>query len=182
MNSKGFSIHIVRQHWLGDDPDVAKVDLCSHGGLRITVGEQVISDGTEDYGVSETALALLRTLDRDHTPASLVAEKLVFHGCGTMLMMGCPIGIDWSVKHLPGDRVRLANIRRFDTTNENDAVRFGDLAVEIDGSAYRHEVIRFAQGVKRFFDGVAKVPEDAYDREQYEHFWQECDTLLARFG
>lgn len=97
-------------------------------------------------------------------------------------MMGCPIGIDWSLEHLSGERVRIANIRRFDTTNESDAVTFGDLAVETDGTAYRHEVIRFARDAKRFFEMTTKVPSDDYDRQQYELFWQEFDMLLARFG
>jgi hypothetical protein len=41
------------------------VDLCSHGGIRLTIGGQVIALGEDDdeYGISESALALLRTLE-----------------------------------------------------------------------------------------------------------------------
>lgn len=96
---EAFEILITRQGWLGeDDPnldyDPARIDLCSHGGgVRLTIDSRVISTGEHDdeYGISESALALLRTLESDHSPRRPVAERLVFHGCGLMLMTGCPV-------------------------------------------------------------------------------------------
>ena len=182
MGEGDFHIDILRQGWLGDEPNAAAVDLCSHGRMRIVIGGQVVTDGSEDYGVSETALALLRTLERDHSRGQPVAERLVFHGCGTMLMMGCPIGIDWSVQHLPGERVRISEVRRFDTTNDAKAVTFPELTVDLHESEYRRAVTRFATEAKRLFAGVSKSIEDKWDRQQYDQFWQEYDGLLERFG
>lgn len=183
-----FVIKIVAQGWLGSEPDAARTDLCSHGKLHIIIGGHTIEDGSEDYGVSETALALLRTLERDHNPAQPVAEsfqgapRLVFHGCGTILMMGCPIGIDWTVEHKPGGWVRLSNVRKFDTTSETPTVTFPGLAAEVGGKRYRAEVTRFAQEVKLFFANQAKTIQDDWDRQQDEEYWQEFDRLLAQYG
>jgi lactoylglutathione lyase len=115
VDAAGFEITITKQGWL--DPAAADHDLCSHGDVRLAIGDQMIapSDGGGDYGISKAALALLRTLHSDHSPEHPVAERLVPHGCGTILMMGCPIGIDWSVSHSAG-RVRITDVVRYDGT------------------------------------------------------------------
>ena len=188
MPDNAFRIEVLQQGWLGDTAEAAADDLCSHGRLRITIGGQIVASGTEEFGISETALALLRTLERDHSAANPVAgsfpgeARLVYHGCGTMLMMGCPIGMDWQVEHLPGDRVRLSNVRRFDTTNDAEAVTFPGLEVEVDEVDYRRAVTRFAREAKQLFTGISKTPQEDWDRQQYEQFWQEFDRLLAKFG
>lgn len=145
-----------------------------------------MSAGTEDYGISESALAMLRTLESDHSQEKPATDnwpsgsRLVFHGCGTILMMGCPIGMDWKVEHLSGDRVRLSDVRRFDTTSDTDVVTFPGLAVDIEKHEYREVVTHFAQEARQLFNGVTKrIPEDQ-DRQQYERFWTEYDALLAK--
>ncbi len=52
----------------------------------------------EEWGISESALALLRTLDKKYICDIENEEWLILHGCGTMLMLGCPISIHWTVK------------------------------------------------------------------------------------
>jgi hypothetical protein len=117
MASSDFQIEILEQDWLRGGE--AEDDLCSHGRIRLVIGGQVIATGElgpHEYGISESALALLRTLERDHSPKHPVAERLVFHGSGLILMMGCPIGIDWTVKHKRG-RIHISDVVRYDTTD-----------------------------------------------------------------
>ena len=186
-----FTIEILEQGWAGDGAETAATDLCSHGKLRITIGGTVVADSTEEFGISETALALLRTLARNHSPTDPIAgwfegkpgaERLVFHGCGLILMMGCPIGMDWTVEHLPKDRVRLSNVRRWDNTSDTPTVSFHGLSVEIPESEYRKAVIRFATDAKRLFAGVKKTFYAEWDCQQYQKFWEEYDQALARFS
>src|SRR5436190_21575034 len=172
-----FTIDIVEQGWL--DGSSSEQDLCSHGRIKLVIDDQLISPADEEYGISESALALLRTLEHDHSPEHPIAERLIFHGCGTMLMLGCPIGFDWSVEHVPG-QVRIANVVRYDTTSESDAVHFPDLAVEVPDEQYRQQIVKFADEAKTLFDGITKTFYDDEDRERYEEFWAEFETLLSR--
>jgi hypothetical protein len=181
-----FEILITQQGWLAEnDPDLdydpALVDLCSHGGIRLTIGGQVIALGEDDYeyGISESALALLRTLESDHSPVRRVAERLIFHGCGTILMMGCPVGIDWSVSHVDG-QVRIDDVVRYDTVNETEAVRFPGVAAELSEDEYRLQVVAFAEWAKEPFEKIAKEPADDFDQQQHADFWGEFDARLSR--
>ena len=145
--------------------------------IRLLIGGQQITSGNEDYGVSESALALLRTLERNHSAAEPVAQMLVFHGCGTMLMMGCPIGVDWDVAHA-GDSVRISKVARYDGTSDDDSVRFPNLSVELPVTEYRDQVLAFAREAKKPFAGIIKTFADDFDRQQYDDFWREYDALL----
>ena len=174
-----FALTILSQHWLV--PDQSEGDLCSHGTIRLVVGGQIVVDGEEDYGLSPTALALLRTLDANHTPETPVAQQLVFHGCGLMLMSGCPIGLDWSVLHTHGVVV-LSDIRRHDSTSSVPTVRLS-LSVSVPLPHYRQQVLAFATAVQQF---VSVSPEkrlsDPFDQEQYGAFWTEYSRLLRQHG
>ena len=179
-------ILITQQGWLGEnDPDLdydpALVDLCSHGGIRLTIGGQVIALGDDDYeyGISESALALLRTLESDHSPDRRVAERLIFHGCGNILMMGCEVGIDWSISHVDG-WVRIDDVIRYDTVDETEAVRFPTVTAELSEDEYRLHVVAFAERAKEPFEKVAKKPADDFGQEQHEEFWEEFDARLSR--
>jgi hypothetical protein len=185
MTFPGFLIEIVRQGWLepGDasEYDAAAMDLCSHGDVRVVIGGVTIApgDGDGEYGISEAALGLLRTMESDW-PARPEGwtGPLIPHGCGAILMMNCPIGIDWSVTHTDGS-VRLADVVRYDTTSAADRVEFPGLAVDIPEEEYRRQVIRFARAAKEPFRGVEKVMADSFDQAQYQAFWQEFDRLLG---
>jgi hypothetical protein len=170
-----FEITLLEQDWLGTEP--AQFDLCSHGRIRLIIGGQVILDGRENYGISESALALLRTLDHDHTPEQHLSDRLIFHGCGTVLMMGCPIGLDWSVLHHNG-QVTIKNILRWDSPDEDRAQQFNGLEVRLTEAEYRQAIIEFAQQVIPFFEGQTKEFFDAQDRLSYEKFWAEFHTRV----
>jgi hypothetical protein len=187
MASGAFELEIVRQGWI--DPklelDDAPADLCSHGDIRLEIGGRVIVSGEAEPGevadwwtISTSALALLRTLESDHLPDRRVADRLILH-CGMIEMLTCPIGVDWSVRHL-GGRVQLADVVRYDTVNEAEGVRFPGLVVEVAEDEYRREVVAFAKKAKQPFVGCEKTPSDDYERQLYEEFWREYDERLDR--
>lgn len=179
-----FKIEILSQAWRWEGEEAARVDIHSHGKLRVTIGGVVVAN--EESSVNEAALALLRTLERDHSPDAPVAEylpgkpRLFFDGCGMFPMGCCPIGMDWKVEHLSGF-VRVSNVRRWDTTKEAPTAVFPDLLVDIPERLYRRVVVDFAKAAKQFFVGVSKVLDDPY-RTYYEQFWQEYDRLLEKFS
>lgn len=178
--STPFEIEILEQGWLVSSQ--SEYDLCSHGRLRLIIGGQVISAGEEEYGISESALALLRTLNSHHSATAPVADRLIFHGCGTLLMMGCPIGITWNVTHtLEG--VQLDTVLRFDTTDDDHPVGFNGLQALVPTETYRRQIIAFALKAKAFFQ--ASSPRCYYDKAdqlQAERFWKEYDALLGQFS
>jgi hypothetical protein len=170
-----FRIELLEQRWLeGGDP---AADPCSHGRLRIVIADQVITQGELDLGISESALGLLRTLSEDRKSAE-ASERLILHGCGLILMMGCPIGIDWDVEH-ERDMVRLSHVVVCGDTDPEGEKRL-NVAVEVPLSLYRQEVVALAQAVKDFFAASEdKYFDDPFDRQQYADFWREFDARLA---
>jgi len=170
-----FTIDLLEQGWLdGCEP---ASDPCSHGRLRIIIGDTTIADGELNLGISESALGLLRTLEEGRRSAT-EQDRLILHGCGLILMMGCPIGIDWDVDH-DGESVRISNVVLSDGTAAEDERALG-LAIEVPATQYRQQVVGLAEAVKQFFaTSVDKVFEDPYDRQQYADFWQEFDQRLA---
>ncbi len=182
--NNSFQIEIIEHGWLDDT--LPEDDICSHGRLRIVIGDQVIIPIANDtdhrpYGISESALALLRTLEGDHSQEQPVAEQLVFHGCGARLMSGCPIGINWRVEHR-ADYAVISNVVRYDSTNEDDAVHFSGLVVEVPEAQYRQQIVAFAMHAQEPFITVTKVFNDDFDEERYQEFWSEYNALLIRFS
>jgi hypothetical protein len=184
MPGPAFLIEIVKQGWLEPSQpakyDAAAVDLCSHGDVRVVIGGVTIApgDGTGEYGISEAALGLLRTTQFDWPPLPEGwTGPLIPHGCGAILMMSCPLGIDWSVTHVEGS-VRLADVVRHDGTSAASDVEFPGLVVTTPKDDYRDQIVAFALGAKELFRGVEKTITDSFDQAQYDTFWQEYDRLL----
>src|SRR5262249_22893407 len=125
-----FEIEVTSQHWITDRPDSVRHDLCSHGNLRLVIGGTVIlpRDDQREYTISASALALLRTLESDHSRSLPVAGELILH-CGALFMSSCPIGVDWSVSHADGV-VRLGEVVRVDEIGGGE-IRFPDVAAEL---------------------------------------------------
>jgi hypothetical protein len=181
VSDSAFEIEIITQGWTGStEEDAESVDLCSHGDIRLMIGDCLIApgDGEGDYTISTSALALLRTLESDHSPKRPVAGSLVLH-CGMLMMLSCPIGIDWSVTHF-GGRVRLHDVVRYDSVDETQATRFPGLEVELSEDDYRRQVAAFAEKARGLFEGVDKVFHDDSDRQEYDEFWREYDERLSR--
>ena len=171
-SSEKFILEIVEQTWLGNEPP--QFDLCSHGRLWLEVDGQIILDGREIYGISESVLALLRTLDYDHTSQQPLVEKLIFHGCGLVLMMGCPIGVNWSVVH-QDEKVILSNFKRWDSPDEQHPQEFPGLEVVLSFKDYQQQVLAMAAKVRDFFKSETKQFFDTQDQVAYERFWSEFE-------
>lgn len=179
MNNN-FVIKIVNQQWL--DEEYANLDLCSHGEIHLNVGGQIITQPgvNEEWGISESALALLRTIEKDYVIESDYDEGLIYHGCGCILMLGCPISIHWNVKHRD-EQVILSDFVKFTTTNPDVGdVRYPGLEVKISKEEYRRQIISFALEAKKLFENSEeKQITDEFDQKIYEDFWEEYNELLT---
>jgi hypothetical protein len=176
MSSPDFKIEITNQGWLDPEKDDDPFDLCSHGHIRLEIRGQVIAPGNggKSYTISNSALALLRTLESDHAQNEL--DRLILH-CGQILMTSCPIGIEWGVTHL-GDRVRLHDVVRCDVIGTT--VDFPGLTVEIAQDAYRRQIVAFAEKAKEPFDSGSPKEMEGWEEDLYAEFWHEYNTRLSR--
>ena len=170
-----FRIDLLEQGWLdGCEP---RSDPCSHGRLHIVIGGTTVADGELELGISESSLGLLRPLEDDRSSAE-EQERLILHGCGLILMMGCPIGIDWDVEHA-GDVVRVGNVVVCDGTGADDE-RELHVSADVPAARYREQVVALAKAVKQLFaTSPDKALDDPFDRQQYAEFWREFDARLA---
>lgn len=176
--SEKFIIKIENQGWLYENEEE---DLCSHGEIYLNVNGNIITESgiDEDWGISESALALLRTIDKDYVCNPANEEGLILHGCGSILMMGCPISIHWTVKHM-GDQVLLSDFVKITTTNtESGSVYYPGIQVSLNQNDYRKQVVQFAIQAKKLFDtSKEKHLTDDFDRETYKDFCSEYNRLL----
>lgn len=159
-----FRITADALEWIGgkqDDPQ----DHCLHGHVTVQIGTAVLEDnGT----VSATALYLLKTLTEDKLMSEydiqmipccghfLVADK----DLANVAIIGCDIGTDWSTIH-EGDAVRL--------------ILPSGLEEVVPLSAYRQEVLRFADTVEAFYNACTPkvLPDNEFRRNGYLTFWNE---------
>lgn len=176
MNQQ-FEIKIVNQHWLGS----AREDLCSHGEIYLRVNDTVITQsGIEEvWGLSESALFLLRTIGKEYLSDPMNGEGLIVHGCGSILMVSCPISIHWTVKHI-GDQVELSDFVKVETTNPDTGSKYyPKLKVTLNHSDYKNKILYFARQVKNFFEeSDTKIVVDDFDKEMYQEFWDEFNRRL----
>ncbi|GAB2554924.1 hypothetical protein [Gracilibacillus alcaliphilus] len=178
-SSNQFVIKIENQRWLDHNNEE---DLCSHGEIYLNVNGNIITQFgiNEEWGISESALALLRTMDQDYRCDPNMEEGLILHGCGTVLMTGCPISIHWSVKHM-NDQILLSDFVKITTTDPATGnVYYPDLHVTLHKNEYKDQVVLFASQVKNFFaTSKQKRISGDLDKEMYQSFWEEYNLLLA---
>jgi hypothetical protein len=171
-----FEISVSSQHWLGPD------DACSHGSIRATIGGTVVSDtDSDDYGIVQSALQLLRTLDDDH---QLGGDYLLCHGCGFPDILGCTnFGTDWAVRH-DGDTVVLLqpthyaaiHVGRRDRLSETEY----DVRAHVPAADYRRAVADFAQQARDFYFAEGPREVEAWQQDLHDQFWAEFDERLER--
>lgn len=167
------------QYWHSKEEE----DLCSHGEIHLEVDGTIITQAGrgEEWGISESALALLRTLDADYISYPECEEGLILHGCGTMLMSGCPISIHWSVQH-KGDEVFLSDFVKFTSTSlTEDNIVYPDVSVSVNKAVYKQKILQFARQAKALFENskIKKI-DDEYDQEMFKDFWKEYNQLLLK--
>lgn len=177
MSSTSFDLEITDQHWLGEPHEQVR-DGCSHGRIRAIIGGVRITSDEAEYGISQSALALLRTLEHDHTPQDRVSDYfLLCDGCGYPISFGCAnFGTDWVVRH-EGETVFLSQPLHYSAlTGETEF----DVQARVPIEHYRHQIVAFAQTAHDFyFAGEPRQLED-WEQEFHEAFWTEFRERLAR--
>lgn len=172
MGAAGFALEVSNLHWLeaGDPRD----DLCAHGSAYVRIGEEtlVTHDEHDEWTLSAGSLYLLRTLHQDHTPDHRVGEHLIpccgfnmwIDDQGDLLILGCPNGVDWGVRH-PNSGVKLESPT--------------GASVTVSDQDWRDAVLRVADAVRAFYRSSPprRVPEDEASHRGYEAFWSEWDRL-----
>lgn len=174
-----FSIKILKQNWL-DSEDSSHTDLCSHGEFEIIIGNQVIvgeKDGL-DWTISTSALSLLRSIEPYHHEEGRYCEKILH--CGQLLMLSCPICIDWDLIY-EDDSVTLKNIHKQFSVNTEDVIYFKDINIKVDRKTYAKEILKVAEEVKQFFDNQPKrIFYDEWESTSWETFWLEFNDLFDK--
>ena len=172
-----FALHITNQHWLGEREEQAR-DGCSHGGISAVIaGTHVTSDST-DYGISQSALSLLRTLEQDHTPSERVNDSyLLCHGCAYPTHFGCPnFGTDWMVRH-EDSTVVLSQPVHVDSVAGDTAF---DVHTRVPIEHYRREVVALAETARSFYFSAEPRALEDWEQDLHAQFWAEFDERLER--
>lgn len=143
---------------------IEATDQCLHGHGIAVIGERRLE---YDCTVSATALQLLKSLTEDHI---IYKDNQMLPCCGFFLIpdeagenvhiSGCPNGIDWTVRHIPGG---------VELTLEDG------YTVTVPLSDYRREVLAFAEKIEDFYHACPPrpQPEDDFDRKGWQTFWRE---------
>jgi hypothetical protein len=175
-----FKIKILTQNWLMECRP--EEDLCSHGKISLLIdGKEIAEDcGDYDYCISLSALAMLRSLDSNHTEKHPVAEKMIYH-CGPLYMSGgCPVGINWSVKHLPDKIVKINKVVLYPEANIEYAIQYSGIDIVVPFEYYRNEICAFAINAKKLFDNIEKQFYNDLEEKFYREFWEEYNNLLGK--
>jgi hypothetical protein len=203
-DTRHFVLDLVEQHWCDPAPEM---DPSQGGRLRVVINGVTVMDGESgDTGVARSALALSRTLLRDHTAEEPVAEQLVLHDCGfATTLMSCGIGANWWVRHV-GDAVRIDGVTRFDSTyghaegemgfsssdlvemaghtisKPHDGASFPEASCAVPFETYLDEVTRLARSVLDFAAAADKRFLDDFDRSEWLGWQTEIRDNLAAFA
>jgi hypothetical protein len=186
--SPRFKLELLEQHWCAPEPEL---DPSQGGRLRILINGVAVMDGeSSDMGVARSALALSRTLLRDHTAESPVAEQLVLHDCGLATHIGgCGIGANWWVRH-DRDSVRIEGVARFDTTfdpresgpsERTDGVYFPEAECVVPFGDYASEIVRLGDSVLVYAARALKDFADDFERSEWLGWQSELQGNLDCF-
>jgi hypothetical protein len=202
--TRPFVLDLVEQHWCEPFPEM---DPSQGGRLRIVINGITVMDGkSDDTGVARSALALSRTLVRDHTRADPVAYQLILHDCGfATTLMSCGLGANWWVRH-EGRTVRIDGVTRFDTTyghtevdggfsspdhvdmarhalsRPHEGVSFPEASCVVPLETYADKVTRLARAVLDFAAATDKQFIDDFDRSEWLGWQTEIRENLAAFA
>jgi hypothetical protein len=168
-----FNIKILSHEWISNEN--TETDLCSHGKLELTIGEEIIlneSDG--DWTISTSVLQLLRCIEPNPDTETDFNPIMC---CGMLLMLGCPIGLYFDLKHKNG-KIVIRNIKKQYGTNDNEHVLYPKIVAEINTSDFAINILNLAKEVKSFFNNEPKKNlDDDMDKELWFEFWNEFNEL-----
>ena len=158
-----FTIDATDFQWI-NGPEDDPADYCLHGNAVAHIGNHELE---YQATVSATALYLLKTLTENHI---MYEDNQLLPCCGffylpnealdNVTILGCPNGIDWTVRH-DGDCVVL---------------ELEDGAKErVPLEEYRKEVFRFADKVEAYYQSCKpkEISDDIFTRNGYAAFWNE---------
>ncbi|KRD39809.1 MULTISPECIES: hypothetical protein [unclassified Lysobacter] len=174
------TIQALNLRWIQGAPD-DPLDQCAHGEMMITVnGVELVTAKDGELTLSGAAFFLLRTLKSSHTATTSVTDGNHLLPCcafnawpagegGALILLGCGVGIDFSVEHLADDQVRIAR---------------GVAAVTVEVAVWRAAVIQFARQIDAFYaSSTPKVEiDDAFDRKGWALFWAEWRALIGKYA
>ena len=158
-----FDIALTKFYWIDgglDDPD----DLCLHGNVAVSIGDECFETSCT---VSAAALYFLKTLTEKHIAGE---DNQLFPCCGhfyipndandTVLISGCPHGIDWTVVSVGG---------KFEVTTKQE------MKILIEKEAYTKTVFNFVDEVRFAYEKSAPkhIPKDDFEKAGYIAFWNE---------
>lgn len=155
-------LHADRLHWIKDNGLDDPTDHCAHSPVSCQIDDEVIccsEDG--DWSVSASAIFLLRALDRDHTMDSKVGGH-IFPCCGhgifdvgesEVVICGCPIGLDFEIRHLNGSyELTTADLRK----------------IVVRESEWKETVVNYSGQILAFYNQSA--PKQTFDEEDQKGF------------
>ena len=172
-----FNIKILSHEWISNED--TESDLCSHGKLELTIGkEKILSESDGDWTISTSVLQLLRCIEpnpnteKDFNPIMC---------CGMLLMIGCPIGLYFDLKH-QNDKILIRNIIKQYGTSDNEQIIYPNIVAEINKKDFALNILSLAKEVKLFFKNEPKKNiDDDMDKELWTKFWEEFNELYE-FG
>nr|WP_294861968.1 hypothetical protein [uncultured Fluviicola sp.] len=174
MIQTDFDIKILRQHWIKDDGNDDKYDLCSHGEIYIRIGDEILSNKeTGSWALSATGLYLLRTLENDYQIDQFGSQFVPCcghflipdeNGLNHVVIIGCPTGLDWNIEHL-ADSVIFRSQKGAE----------GKLSLE----EYKTLVLNLISEIELFYgDPTEKhLPEEQFELDGFNQFWAEWNEL-----
>ena len=173
MDQNNIILKISNLHWLATGKEVLD-DLCAHGSVEFAVNNTTfLTPPDNDLTVSATALFLLRTLEKSHTPSASVCEhNMLFAHCGH------------SMWYDDGNFSLTGCNKWFDP----QVLRHADLITITGGSGqeetvtaeeWKNAVYAFADEVKAFYAKANQknIPKENFEKAGYEFFWKEWEMM-----
>jgi hypothetical protein len=150
MANSQFIIELRDIHWVEGLEEQDDLDLCAHGKVLITIGNEIVADNTEnnfDCALTASSLHLLRSLESNHTKELPVGERLI-PGEGH-----CLIPIDNNSVHVA---TAYPNVKGWNwwVIHEKDKVRLiteSKKETVISFESYKNQIINFVDKVDYFY-------------------------------
>ena len=171
--NQNIEIKILRQHWVIDNGEYDRADLCSHGKLFLRIGDEILSDeNSKTWALSATGLYLLRTLKSDYTIKDF--GNFLVPCCAHLIIpddhinhvdiFGCSHGLDWNIRHEDGNVIY---------TSEKGST--GKVTFE----EYKDMVLNFTDQLELFYGDPNEkiVPFDEMEQNGFKQFWLEWNEL-----